>query len=340
MMKRYPWLLTACFIFSGNVVSGSVFAATANNFNAKVCTASYTSISNIVISESGAVADFGLVGTATSNNLLFINAPAGFSFNPGTGSVSHSGGGNIVTAVVLFVNASTIAISYSVDNNTILKNDVMTISGIRVKADSVSATTASATIGSGSTAIVGIPAGTTVATFQSALITISFFPPTTSYTSDASFSLGGYSSRTLAGGVSLNSTSFSGTGVTSPSFNPAIAGAGIHTLTHTVNTIGPTCSFAITAVIDVNLPPADADNDGLSNATEITLGSNPDLADSDGDGLSDGLEVIQYVTNPLSDDTDGDGINDAIDPEPGTEACTMPLDGTYKGMNLSGGGGS
>lgn len=331
MKRSFGLLIILC------VVSSSIFAASTNNITARVCTASYTSISNIVISESGAVADFGTVGIATTNNLLFINAPAGFSFNPGVGSVGSSGGGNITGTSMRFVSASTIAVSYNVDNNTTLKNDVMTISGLQVKAANVSATAASATIGSGSTAITGMPEGNTVATFQSALTAISFSPPA-SYTSDASFSLSGYSSHAQAAGVSLNSTSFSGTGVTSPSFNPATAGAGVHSLTYTANTIGPTCSFAVTAVMDVNVPPADADNDGLSNAVEITLGSNPDQADSDGDGLSDGLEVIQYVTNPLSDDTDGDGIDDAIDPEPGTEACTMPLDGTYKGMNLSGSG--
>jgi hypothetical protein len=54
----------------------------------------------------------------------------------------------------------------------------------------------------------------------------------------------------------------------------------------------------------------DSDDDGLSDAAEIALGSNPNNPDSDGDGLSDGQEVNDYGTNPLSTDTDGDGLSD------------------------------
>lgn len=38
-------------------------------------------------------------------------------------------------------------------------------------------------------------------------------------------------------------------------------------------------------------PSADDDGDGLSNAQEAALGTNPDAADTDGDGFSDGAEV-------------------------------------------------
>ena len=43
---------------------------------------------------------------------------------------------------------------------------------------------------------------------------------------------------------------------------------------------------------------ADDDGDGLTNAVEATLGTDPDNADSDGDGYDDGAEV-QDGTNPL-----------------------------------------
>ena len=42
----------------------------------------------------------------------------------------------------------------------------------------------------------------------------------------------------------------------------------------------------------------DSDGDGLSNAKELILGTNPLKADSDGDGMNDGDEVA-YGTNPL-----------------------------------------
>jgi outer membrane protein OmpA-like peptidoglycan-associated protein len=54
----------------------------------------------------------------------------------------------------------------------------------------------------------------------------------------------------------------------------------------------------------------DEDNDGLTNAQERRLGTNPKVADTDGDGLSDGDEVKIYHTNPLRMDTDGDGLTD------------------------------
>ena len=54
----------------------------------------------------------------------------------------------------------------------------------------------------------------------------------------------------------------------------------------------------------------DDDGDGLTNAEEARLGTNPNNVDSDGDGLKDGDEVYRYKTDPLKTDTDGDGLSD------------------------------
>ncbi len=54
----------------------------------------------------------------------------------------------------------------------------------------------------------------------------------------------------------------------------------------------------------------DDDEDGLTNAQEARLGTDPNVADTDGDGLSDGEEVRRYRTDPLRGDTDGDGLSD------------------------------
>ncbi|MBO0614634.1 hypothetical protein [Thiothrix fructosivorans] len=54
----------------------------------------------------------------------------------------------------------------------------------------------------------------------------------------------------------------------------------------------------------------DSDNDGLTNAQEKTLGTNPLQADTDGDGENDMAE-ISNVTNPLN--TDGDSKNDVVE---------------------------
>ena len=76
----------------------------------------------------------------------------------------------------------------------------------------------------------------------------------------------------------------------------------------------------------------DPDSDGLSNTTEVDLGTNPCNPDTDGDGLDDGAEVNRLVqgqsapTDPLDEDTDGDGITD------GEEVVnqTDPLDASSK----------
>lgn len=57
----------------------------------------------------------------------------------------------------------------------------------------------------------------------------------------------------------------------------------------------------------------DADRDGLKDADEARLGTDPNKPDSDGDGLLDGEEVNTYKTNPLAMDTDGDKFSDATE---------------------------
>lgn len=56
--------------------------------------------------------------------------------------------------------------------------------------------------------------------------------------------------------------------------------------------------------------PVDTDGDGITDAREMELGTDPNSADTDGDGLTDGDEVNEYNTDPLKADTDGDGLSD------------------------------
>ncbi|MBI5927833.1 MAG: protein kinase [Chloroflexi bacterium] len=58
----------------------------------------------------------------------------------------------------------------------------------------------------------------------------------------------------------------------------------------------------------------DNDDDGLTNAEERALGTNPDEADSDFDGLDDGDEVKQD-TDPQDPDSDDDGLVDGKEVE-------------------------
>ena len=60
----------------------------------------------------------------------------------------------------------------------------------------------------------------------------------------------------------------------------------------------------------------DRDGDGLSNAYEVDLGTDPDLWDTDGDGLDDKFEVDNREDlgcDPLAADTDGDGLSDSLE---------------------------
>lgn len=66
----------------------------------------------------------------------------------------------------------------------------------------------------------------------------------------------------------------------------------------------------------------DTDGDGLSDAEELRLGTDPNNPDTDGDGLLDGDEVYKYKTNPLVKDTDGGGIDDGVEVSYGND----PLD--------------
>ncbi|MFO0760840.1 MAG: MopE-related protein [Byssovorax sp.] len=71
---------------------------------------------------------------------------------------------------------------------------------------------------------------------------------------------------------------------------------------------------------------ADSDNDGMSDALELTLGSNPNDADTDDDGVLDGQEP-----NP-SLDTDGDGLLNVLDPDSDNDGL---FDGTELGKDCT-----
>ncbi|MEZ4468024.1 MAG: hypothetical protein R3F43_27225 [bacterium] len=62
--------------------------------------------------------------------------------------------------------------------------------------------------------------------------------------------------------------------------------------------------------LDPDRPPLDADRDGLTDAEEAELGTNPNLPDTDMDGIDDGVEARSARTDPTRADTDGDGLCD------------------------------
>lgn len=81
-----------------------------------------------------------------------------------------------------------------------------------------------------------------------------------------------------------------------------------------------------------DLCDVDDDNDGLTDAQEKKLGTDPLLADSDGDLLSDQSEVTAG-TNPLKQDSDNDGTNDKNDAFPTEASESVDTDGDGLGNN-------
>ena len=67
------------------------------------------------------------------------------------------------------------------------------------------------------------------------------------------------------------------------------------------------------------------DNDGLTNAKELDLGTDPNDSDTDNDGLLDGVETNTGTwvsnsdrgTDPKKSDTDGDGFSDLVETNTG-----------------------
>ncbi len=71
----------------------------------------------------------------------------------------------------------------------------------------------------------------------------------------------------------------------------------------------PTCESVPTG------PACDPDNDGLTNAEEVDLGTDPNNADTDGDGINDGDEVNGAPASDPLDACDPDSTRDECDPD-------------------------
>lgn len=74
----------------------------------------------------------------------------------------------------------------------------------------------------------------------------------------------------------------------------------------------------------------DSDGDGLTDAREGDLGTNPDDPDTDNDGVFDGTEVDAAMgggcPDPLEPDSDGDGLSDGAEAGLTTNPCDMDTD--------------
>jgi hypothetical protein len=95
---------------------------------------------------------------------------------------------------------------------------------------------------------------------------------------------------------------------------------------------------AAVASVTINVvvaPPSDLDGDGLTDAEEAALGSNPNSTDSDGDGLGDFVEVRTHGTSPTSSDTDADQLPDAWELQYGLDPRVFSRDADPDGDGYS-----
>jgi serine/threonine-protein kinase len=79
------------------------------------------------------------------------------------------------------------------------------------------------------------------------------------------------------------------------------------TATQVINLTATPVAIAAT---ETAIALSDPDSDGLTNAQEAEIGTDPNNPDTDGDGLIDGLERVPNQCDPLKRDTDGDTLTD------------------------------
>ncbi|MEW5988491.1 MAG: protein kinase [Chloroflexota bacterium] len=88
---------------------------------------------------------------------------------------------------------------------------------------------------------------------------------------------------------------------------------------------GDGLSDAQEAIVETNPDNPDSDSDGLTDGEEVlTHGSDPRNRDTDGDLLLDGDEVNRFKTRPTNPDSDGDGVRDGVEIDQGTDPLATP----------------
>ena len=104
----------------------------------------------------------------------------------------------------------------------------------------------------------------------------------------------------------------SGTTVPDPS-QDASATASTTTSTGSAAAASAAAGYAMDPGRPAAASTLDSDHDGLTDAFERAIGTDPFNPDTDHDGLTDGYEVLHSHTDPLNPDTDHDGLTDGFE---------------------------
>lgn len=168
-IKLVSLLMLFCLIMAGIKSSQAAVSVTAPTLNISTATfpSTYYALGNIVIDE-GANGDFPIAAKNTDYSFT-ITVPANFEFQAGVGLVSSNVAD--ITTISMVVSSTTITVTYrSGDNNRIDNDDIITISGLQVRAIT-GAATQTATKTASSEIIAGFGNPTLVANFISTLAT-------------------------------------------------------------------------------------------------------------------------------------------------------------------------
>ncbi len=168
-IKIVSALMLFCIFMAGIKSSQATVSVTAPTLNIATPTfpSAYFALGNIVITE-GANGDFPIAARNTDYTFT-ITAPARFEFQAGTGTVSSNSGD--ITTISMNVTATTITVTYrssQANGNRQDQIDIITISGLQVRAITGTATQ-SATKTASSETIAGLSNGTVMANFTSTL---------------------------------------------------------------------------------------------------------------------------------------------------------------------------
>ena len=114
-------------------------------------------------------------------------------------------------------------------------------------------------------------------------------------------------------------------------FTPGAGFVGSDSFTYEVYDSANPSHKSATATVSITVEDnrEDSDGDGLSDAKEAELGTDPQDPDSDDDGINDGDEVA-LGTDPNNADSDGDGVSDGAEVTAGSDpndASSRPNDG-------------